>query len=140
MELRPETRRGLMDLYSEFPPLPIENGQDLAATQSVVDGLLDRDRGEAEELYLHVLGTLISEYEDRTEPTYELTGLALVRERLRTLGRSEQDLVAAGVFASESIAKNAVGGTRPLTLDEVRGLARYFHLPADLLLREPQVA
>lgn len=140
MELNPETRRALMDLYRTFPPLPIGGAADLAATRAVVDGLLDRQRTAAEELYLHVLGTLIYEYEERTEPSYELTGVELVQERLRTLGRSERDLVDAGVFTSRSIARRTLAGSRALTAEEVRRLAGYLNVPANLLLGEPRVA
>jgi HTH-type transcriptional regulator/antitoxin HigA len=61
-----------VELLRSFPPRPISDEVEFAATQSVVDALLDRgasrneNRPEItadEQDYLNVLGTLIAEYE-----------------------------------------------------------------------------
>ena len=46
----------------------------------------------------------------------------------------------AGIFATPSVASEVLAGRRALTTDQVRGLATYFKLPADLFLREGAAA
>lgn len=63
IELSKEIRERLLELFAQFPPVAIQTEAQLEAAQDVVDDLLGRERGEAEELYLDLLGTLIDAYE-----------------------------------------------------------------------------
>ena len=70
------------DLLLDFLPRVIKTETDYMAVQEQVDRLVDRDvLSSAERDYLELLGTLMWEYEARTEDAteYELRGLALLR-------------------------------------------------------------
>jgi HTH-type transcriptional regulator/antitoxin HigA len=140
IELSKETRERLLRLFAQFPPVAIQTDAQLDAAQAVVDDLLGRERNEAEDLYLDLLGTLVYAYEQAHVEIRELGGLDLVRALLAERGLSQRDLVRAGIFATPSVASEVLGGKRPLTADQVRGLSGFFRLPADLFLRETAAA
>jgi antitoxin component HigA of HigAB toxin-antitoxin module len=48
--------------------------------------------------------------------------------------------VRAGTFATASVASEVLAGKRSLTADQVRGLAGFFRLPADLFLNRTAAA
>jgi antitoxin component HigA of HigAB toxin-antitoxin module len=48
--------------------------------------------------------------------------------------------VGAGIFATASVASEVLAGKRSLTADQVRGLAGFFRLPADLFLNQTAAA
>lgn len=63
IELSKDTRERLLELFAQFPPLAIRTDAHLEAAREVVDDLLGRERDEAEELYVDLLGALIYAYE-----------------------------------------------------------------------------
>jgi HTH-type transcriptional regulator/antitoxin HigA len=78
IELSELTRGRLLELYARFPPLAIQTDAHLDAAQEVVNGLLGRERDEAEELYLDLMGTLIYAYEEAHVEIPALPGLELI--------------------------------------------------------------
>jgi HTH-type transcriptional regulator/antitoxin HigA len=140
IELNKDTRERLLALFTQFPPIAIQTGSHLDAAQAVVDELLGRERDEADELYLDLLGTLIYAYEQAHIEIPEVSGLRLIRALLTERGLTQRDLVRAGIFATPSVSSEVLAGQRALTTDQVRGLAAYFKLPADLFLREGAAA
>jgi HTH-type transcriptional regulator / antitoxin HigA len=67
-----------IDLLPSFPPRPIADAVGLAATQAVVDALLDRPELTADDQdSLNVLGALISEYEQTVDPLLDISGIEL---------------------------------------------------------------
>lgn len=140
MEVSDATLNRLLELFRGFPLLPIRTETELERAQAVVDELLGRERDEAEELYLDVLGTLIHAYEEVHVAIPELSGLELLHALIIERGLSQRDLVRAGIFATDSVASEVLAGKRSLNADQVRALTGYFHLPADLFLRQPQAA
>jgi HTH-type transcriptional regulator / antitoxin HigA len=140
IELSKETRERLLALFAQFPPVAIQTETQLEAAQDVVDDLLGRERDQAEELYLDLLGTLIYSYEQVHVEMPALSGLELIHALLAERGLTQRDLVRAGVFATASVASEVLAGKRSLTTDQVRGLASFFRLPADLFLHETAAA
>ena len=140
MQLDDATRTRLMELFAAFPPTPIRTEEDMDQAQAVVDGLLGLELDAAEEIYLNLLGTLIYAYELEHVEMPELGGTDLVRELMRFRDLTQRDLVRAGIFATDSVASEVLAGKRPLTVDQVRGLARFFRMPADAFLRLSQAA
>jgi antitoxin component HigA of HigAB toxin-antitoxin module len=65
-----------------------------------------------------------------------LAGLELIRALLAERRLTQRDLVRAGIFATASVASEVLAGKRSLTTEQVRGLAAFFRLPADLFLHE----
>jgi len=140
IELSPETRERLLALFAQFPPVAIQTEAQLEAAQEVVDDLLGRERDEAAELYLDLLGTLVYAYEQAHVEIPELTGLELIHALLAERSLTQRDLVRAGIFATASVASEVLAGKRSLTADQVRGLASFFRLPADAFLRQTAAA
>lgn len=140
IELSTETRERLLALFAQFPPVAIQTEAQLVAAQAVVDDLMGRERDEAEDLYLDLIGTLIYAYEQAHVEIPSLTGLELIHALLTERGISQRDLVRAGIFATASVASEVLAGKRSLTTDQVRGLASFFRLPADFFLRETAAA
>jgi HTH-type transcriptional regulator / antitoxin HigA len=58
-----------IELLKAFPPRPITAEEELMATQTAIDSLLDKGELTRDERdYLHVLGMLVYEYEQTLEP------------------------------------------------------------------------
>ena len=140
IELSKETRGRLLELFAQFPPVAIRTEDQLEAAQEVVDDLVGRERDEAEELYLDLLGTLIYAYEQAHVEMPALTGVELVHALLIERDLTQRDLVRAGIFATASVASEVLAGRRSLTADQVRGLAGFFRLPADFVLHQTAAA
>lgn len=140
MELSKETHERLLALFARFPPVAIRTEEQLEAAEDVVNQLLGRERDEAEELYLDLLGTLIYAFEQAHVEMPALTGLELIHALLVERDLSQRDLVRAGIFATASVASEVLAGKRSLTADQIRGLAAFFRLPADLFLHQTAAA
>jgi antitoxin component HigA of HigAB toxin-antitoxin module len=88
--------------------------------------------------------TSLARWSTPTEQTHvqmpALTGIELIHSLLTERGLTQRDLVRARVFATASVASEVLAGKRSLTADQVRALASFYRLPADLLLRETAAA
>lgn len=114
----------------EFLPRPISSGEGYRTTQEEIDRLLDKqDLSSDEADYLDLLGTLIMDYESRTEDEeqYVLRGVDLVKGLMELHDLKQKDLIS--IFKTRSIASAVLNGKRPLTVEHTDQLAAYFHLP-----------
>lgn len=121
------------DLLLRFLPRPITTEETYQATQQEVDRLIDKQElTPDEEDYLYLLGTLIMDYEERTEDPadYELRGVALIKGLLELHGLKQQDLVP--IFKTKSIVSAVLNGKRQMTVEHIDSLARFFSLPHEL--------
>ncbi|MCU0533934.1 MAG: transcriptional regulator [Hydrococcus sp. Prado102] len=126
-----------IELLKTFPPRPITSDEELEATQTAIDSLLDKPLLTSEEQdYLNVLGTLVSEYEQTQELIPDLYGVELLKVLLSERGLRQKDLVP--VFKTESIVSDIFNGKRQLTTRHIQELADFFHLsPAVFFPRHP---
>jgi HTH-type transcriptional regulator / antitoxin HigA len=116
-----------IELLRSFPPRPISDEIEFAATQSVVDALLDRPELTADEQdYLNVLGTLISEYEQTLEPLPDISGIELLEVLIAEQNLRQKDLVP--IFKTESIVSDVLHRRRKLTVSHIQELAEFFHV------------
>ena len=121
------------ELLLNFLPRPVKSEADYEAVQQEIDQLIDKDELSVDEQdYLDLLGTLIMEYEERTEEKadYELHGVELVKGLLELHDLKQQDLVP--IFKTKSIVSAVLNGKRQLTAEHINKLAAYFHLPHEL--------
>lgn len=121
------------ELLLNFLPRPVKSEADYEAVQQEIDQLIDKDELSVDEQdYLDLLGTLIMEYEERTEEKadYELHGVELVKGLLELHDLKQQDLVH--IFKTKSIVSAVLNGKRQLTAEHINKLAAYFHLPHEL--------
>lgn len=116
-----------VELLRSFPPRPISDEVEFAATQSVVDALLDRPELTADEQdYLNVLGTLIAEYEQTLDPLPDISGVELLEILIEEQNLRQKDLVP--IFKTESIVSDVLHGRRKLTVEHIQKLAAFFHV------------
>lgn len=116
-----------IELLNTFPPRPIKSQEDLEATQSVVDSLLDKSKLTQEERdYLNLLGTLIYEYEERQDMIPDIFGVDLLKVLMAELNLRQKDLVS--IFKTESIVSDVLNGKRKLTVNHIQGLAEFFNV------------
>ena len=116
-----------IDLVNEFPPRPIRSEEDFVAVQRVVDALLDAgqlssDRRE----YLHLLGMIIHEYEEKTVEIPDIHGIELLHTLIEEWGLKQKELVP--IFKTESIASAVLNGHCQLTVEHIEKLSAFFHI------------
>lgn len=127
------------ELMTAFSPRVIHNDAEYEVIQEKVDHLVDQpDLTLAEQEYLDLLGTLIWEYEQRTEnaANYELRGIPLVKGLMELHELKQQDLVP--IFKTKSIASAVLNGKRNLTVEHIHKLAAFFRIPHGLFF-EPMM-
>jgi HTH-type transcriptional regulator/antitoxin HigA len=117
-----------IELLKTFPPRPINSEEELMATQSVIDLLIDRGELTPDEQdYLNVLGSLVYEYEQlHYEPIPDLHGVELIKSLLTEFDLRQKDLVP--IFKTESIVSAVLNGQRQLTANHIGKLADFFHI------------
>lgn len=116
-------------LLLTFLPRTIKGEADYIAVQKEIDRLIDQDDlSPAEQDYLDLLGTLLWEYEARTEPKahYELRGIDLVKGLMELHGLKQKDLLP--IFKTKSISSAILSGQRKLTAEHINRLAAFFHI------------
>lgn len=121
------------ELLNEFVPRPIKSTADYFAIQGEVDRLLDKgDLSPDEQDYLDLLGTLIMDYEERTEDEsdYELRGIELIKGLMELHDLKQKDLVP--IFKTRSIVSAVLNGKRQLTIEHINKLNAFFHVPHGL--------
>ncbi|HEY9706049.1 MAG TPA: helix-turn-helix domain-containing protein [Allocoleopsis sp.] len=120
-------------LINQFLPHPIKNDEDFQATQKVIDSLLDKSELTTdEEEYLHLLGTLVYEYEQNLQPIPDIYGVELLKVLMEERGLTETDLIF--ILGSESTVFDIINQEQKLSLEEIEKLAVYFHIsPAAFL-------
>ncbi len=124
------------DLLNHFPPRPIKSEEQLAATQSMINALLDRPELTPDEQdYLNLLGTLVYEYEEAHYPIPDIYGVELLKVLIEERNLRQKDLVPA--FKTESIVSAVLSGQRNLTVSHIQKLAQFFHIsPAAFFPKE----
>ncbi|MBD2005225.1 MULTISPECIES: helix-turn-helix domain-containing protein [Cyanophyceae] len=116
-----------IELLKAFPPRPIASEEDLIATQKVIDSLIDqRELTSDERDYLHLLGLLVSEYEDIHYPIPDINGVDLLKVLMEESNLRQKDLVP--IFKTESIVSAVLNGKRQLTVEHIQKLADFFHI------------
>jgi HTH-type transcriptional regulator / antitoxin HigA len=116
-----------IQLLKQFPPRSITNNEELEATQSQIEQLLDRDQLSPEESdYLNVLGALIFEYEQRLQPIPDIYGIELLKVLIQERQLRQKDLVP--IFKTESIVSDILNEKRLLTVRHIQELAQFFNL------------
>jgi HTH-type transcriptional regulator / antitoxin HigA len=116
-----------IQLLQKFPPRPITNEADLEATQNIIDKLLDQPQlSQAEEDYLNVLGTLVSEYEQTQESIPDIYGVELLTVLIKERNLQQKDLIS--IFKTESIISEILHKKRQLTLRHIQELAQFFNI------------
>ncbi len=114
-----------IELLKTFLPRPITTEEELIATQTAIDSLLDKGELTPDEHdYLHVLGTLVYEYEQTLEAIPDIYGIELLKALIEEFELRQKDLVP--IFKTESIVSDILHEKRQLTTEHIQKLAEFF--------------
>ena len=118
-----------MELINAFPPRPITNEAELTATQTRINSLLDKaPLTQDDRDYLKVLGTLVYDYEEKTEPMPMLRGITLLKALMEESDLQPIDLIP--IFDSEAAVAEMLACQKQLTEQQINELAIFFHVSA----------
>lgn len=115
--------------------LPIRSDADHEKAVRQIESLWDAQPGTADHDALDVLATLVDQYEAERYPVDTPDPLTLIRFHMEQNGYAQADL--ARVLGSRSRASEILNGKKGLSISQIRKLHAVWHLPADVLIREP---
>ncbi len=129
--------REYIELLEAFPPRIIKTEDELDITQQVIDSLIDRDNLTSDEReYLHLLGLLVSEYEEKHHPIPDIYGVDLLKVLIEERNLLQKDLVP--IFKTESIISAILNGKRQLTAAHIQKLADFFQVSPAVFFENKQ--
>ena len=117
---------------------PIRSETDYDAALEMIDSLMGAAPDTPEGDWLEVLVTLVEAYEARRWPVEAPDPVAMIEHAMEARGYRQKDLAA--VIGSQPHASEVLNRRRPLTLPMIRALSAHWHLPADMLVREYDLA
>lgn len=113
---------------------PIRTDADHEAALHEIDRLWGAAPGTDEGDKLDILLALVEKFEDRRYPVPAATPLDVLKFMMEQQDRTQADLAA--LLGSRSRASEILNAKRDLTLDQIRLLAREWHIPAAALIGE----
>ncbi len=116
----------------------IKTKTEYAAALARLEKLMDATPNTAEGDELELLSLVVHDYEERTFPIDKPDAVAAIRFRMEQQGLAPKDLVP--LLGSRSRVSEILSGRRSLSLKMIRALVVGLHIPAELLLREPEKA
>ena len=120
---------------SKIKPIRTEN--DYEAALAWIDALMDAEPGSPVFDDLDVLVDLVEHYESKHEPMGYPSPLAAIEFRMEQGGLSPRDLIP--FIGSRAKVSEVFSGKRAITMPMARALHEHLGIPADVLLREPDV-
>lgn len=134
MATRTAARSRYMELVARFPLRPIRSDAELGRAVSALNALLDlRKRTRDDDDYLHVLGTLIDEYETEHHPMPPVSGVDMLKH-LIDARQTTQTRVAGGTGLSLSTVSEILAGKRKLNTRHIAALAKFFGVDPGLFI------
>ena len=113
----------------------IHNDADLTRAVALVDSLWDAAPGSPEHELLHVMSTLIDQYEARHSSLPSADPVEILAFKLRELGWSQRELGRRLGWSTGRVSE-VLGRKRPLTLRMVRELSLVLNLEPGLLVHD----
>lgn len=117
---------------------PIRSEADHDAALAEIERLFHAEPGTDDGDKVEILVALVEAYERRVYPMPHVPPLDVLRFMMTENGRTQADL--AQLLGSRSRASEILNGKRELTLDQIRLLAREWHIPAGALVGELKAA
>ena len=116
----------------------IKNEQDYESTLKRIQEIFNAKSGTPEYEELEVLSILIEEYEEKRFIIPDSHPLEIIRFVMEQNDLKQYDLV--GILGDKSNVSKVLNRNRPLTLEMIRKFSKTFHIPADLLIPEYELA
>lgn len=127
----PKTYAGLVAWHM---PRPLRDKSEYENAVEIVDQLAGHNLNADQDDYLDLLSNLVADYEDEhVKPLRKIRGIDALRYILKENTQTGDDL-AALLKVERSVAYRILNGTRNLTADHIRILAKRFHVSGDLFL------
>ena len=117
---------------------PIRNETDYDEALAEIDGLMGVAPGTPESDRLEVLVTLVERYESEHWAIDAPDPISAISHMMEARGLRQRDL--AELIGSQSHASEVLRRRRPLSLAMIRMLAQEWGLPADVLVRDYELA
>ncbi|MYA64961.1 MAG: transcriptional regulator [Gemmatimonadetes bacterium] len=117
---------------------PIRNENDYDEALAEIDRLMGVDPGTPESDRLEVLVTLVERYESEHWAMDAPDPISAISHVMEARGLRQRDL--AELIGSQSHASEVLRRRRPLSLAMIRMLAAEWGLPADVLVRDYELA
>ncbi|WP_353932608.1 transcriptional regulator [Okeanomitos corallinicola TIOX110] len=128
------TPKTYLELITSFPPRKITSEEELNRTQNIIDELLDQGNLTPDERdYLHLLGLVVSEYEDQNYPIRDIYGVELLKVLMAELNLQSTDLIS--IFENETILSDVIAGKQLLTIEHIEKISDFFHVEPSVFLR-----
>ena len=116
---------------------PVRTAQDYEAALARIDALMDAAPGSPEFDELDVLVDLVELYESKHEPMGYPSPLAALEFRMEQGNLRPRDLIP--FIGSRAKVSEVLSGKRAITMPMARALHQHLGIPAEVLLREPDV-
>ena len=116
---------------------PIRTERDYEEALARIDALMDAVPGSPEFDELDVLADLVELYESRNEPMGYPSPLAAIEFRMEQGNLRPRDLIP--FIGSRAKVSEVLSGKRAITMPMARALHKHLGIPADVLLREPDI-
>ena len=117
---------------------PIKSEADYDSALTVIDNLMGAAPNTPESDELEILVTLVEAYEARHWPVDAPDPIAVIEHVMDARGLRQKDF--AELIGSQPRASEVLNRRRPLTLAMIRALSAKWNLPAEVLVREYQLA
>lgn len=117
---------------------PIKSEADYEKALAEIDGLMGAEPGTSESDQLEVLVTLVEAYEAGRWKIDAPDPISVIEHVMEAQGLRQKDLAA--LLGSQPRASEVLNRQRPLTLAMIRALSIEWKLPADVLVREYDLA
>ena len=116
---------------------PVRTEQDYEDALERIDALMDAAPGSPEFDELDILVDLVELYESKHEPMGYPSPLAAIEFRMEQGNLRPRDLIP--FIGSRAKVSEVLSGKRAITMSMARALHQHLGIPADVLLREPDV-
>ena len=117
---------------------PIRNEADYDEALAEIDRLMGATPGTPESDKLEILVTLVERYESEQWAIEAPDPISAIHHVMEARGLRQKDLAA--LIGSQPHASEVLRRRRPLSLAMIRVLSREWGLPADMLVREYELA
>lgn len=114
---------------------PIKTEQDYDATLREIETLMDALPDTPEGDRLDILVTLVEAFEARHHPIEAPDPIAAITFRMEQMGLSRKDLEP--MIGPRGRVSEILSGRRALSLGMIRKLVSGLHIPADVLINDP---
>ena len=117
---------------------PIKSEADYDSALAAIDNLMGVAPNTPESDELEIFVTLVEAYEAKHWPIDAPDPIAAIEHVMEARGLRQKDF--ADVIGSQPRASEVLNRRRPLTLAMIRALSANWNLPADILVREYDLA